>query len=176
LEVLDERPLVGPTGPSGESEIVPEVEQHDLAAVTAQLEMLAVLVSPSMSGACLPTARSRMENSTLLACVPTVPPAVVSLIQTIILVPQGEETDLASQTDFFIHNFFKDQSFGDLGSLFGFAKGIKGEMSLECFASPGIAWREWSEVASEASSFVPPAFGSPRGKEKYKISKTFLCP
>src|SRR5262249_16693321 len=74
-QVLDERPLVGPAGPSGESEIVPEVEQYDLAAVIAQPEAFAVLVFPSMSGACLPTARSRMENSTFLARVPTVPPA-----------------------------------------------------------------------------------------------------
>src|SRR5215471_1265735 len=44
FEVLDERPLMGPLGPSGASGVVPEVEQHDLATVIAQLEALAVLV------------------------------------------------------------------------------------------------------------------------------------
>src|SRR5262249_58620277 len=35
---------VGPTGPSGQSDVLPEVEEHDLAAVVAQLEANAVLV------------------------------------------------------------------------------------------------------------------------------------
>src|SRR5262249_47773136 len=43
-QVLDERPLVGPLGPSGESLVIPEIEQDDLAPVVAQLEALAVLV------------------------------------------------------------------------------------------------------------------------------------
>src|SRR5216684_3863028 len=43
-EFLDERPLVRPHGPSGASVLVPEVEQHNLAAVVAQLELFAVLV------------------------------------------------------------------------------------------------------------------------------------
>src|SRR5262249_42415844 len=43
-QVLDERPLVGPLGPSGESLVIPEVEQDDLAPVVAELEALAVLV------------------------------------------------------------------------------------------------------------------------------------
>src|SRR5262249_34308954 len=44
FQVLDERPLVRPLGPSAESLFVPEVEQDDLATVVAQLEALAVLV------------------------------------------------------------------------------------------------------------------------------------
>src|SRR5260370_18632379 len=40
----DERPLVRPTGPSGQSDLLPEIEEHDLAAVVAQLEANAVLV------------------------------------------------------------------------------------------------------------------------------------
>src|SRR5262245_61403528 len=43
-ELLDERPLVRPHGPSGASVLVPEIEQHHLAAVVAQLEPIAVLV------------------------------------------------------------------------------------------------------------------------------------
>jgi hypothetical protein len=38
------RPLVGPLGPSGPSQVVPEVEEDNLAAIVAQLEALAVLV------------------------------------------------------------------------------------------------------------------------------------
>jgi hypothetical protein len=34
----------GATGPSAESELVPEVEQHHLAPVVAQLEAPAVLI------------------------------------------------------------------------------------------------------------------------------------
>src|SRR5262245_54645468 len=41
---FDERPLVRPHGPSGGSVLVPEVEQHHLAAVVAQLELVAVLI------------------------------------------------------------------------------------------------------------------------------------
>src|SRR5262249_13186278 len=44
LQGLDERPLVGPLGSSGESLLMPEVEQHHLAAIVAELEALAVLV------------------------------------------------------------------------------------------------------------------------------------
>ena len=40
----DERPLVGPLAPSGESVFRPEVEQHHLAPVVAELEPRAVLV------------------------------------------------------------------------------------------------------------------------------------
>src|SRR5262249_41370731 len=39
-----ERPLVGPTGPSGQSDVLPEIEEHDLAAVVAQSEANTVLV------------------------------------------------------------------------------------------------------------------------------------
>src|SRR5262249_43172079 len=42
--LLDERPLVRPHGPSGASVLVPEVEQHHLAAVVAQLKLVAVLI------------------------------------------------------------------------------------------------------------------------------------
>src|SRR5262249_24050014 len=45
-EILHERPLVRPQGPSGASVLVPEVEQHDLAPVVAQLELVAVLILP----------------------------------------------------------------------------------------------------------------------------------
>src|SRR5262249_44686688 len=44
FQVLDERPLVGPTGASSQSVFRPEVEQHDLPTVVAQLELLAVLI------------------------------------------------------------------------------------------------------------------------------------
>ena len=44
FELVDERPLVGPTGPSGHSDLLPEVEQHHLSAVVAQLEANIVLV------------------------------------------------------------------------------------------------------------------------------------
>src|SRR5262249_23597183 len=44
FQLLDERPLVGPLGPSGESLLMPEVEQHHLAPVVAELEALAVLI------------------------------------------------------------------------------------------------------------------------------------
>ena len=43
-QLLDERPLVGPLGPSGDSLLMPEVEKHHLAPVVAQLEALAILV------------------------------------------------------------------------------------------------------------------------------------
>src|SRR5262249_22273255 len=41
----NERPLVGPTGPSGQSDVLPEIEGHDLGAVVAQLEANAVLAN-----------------------------------------------------------------------------------------------------------------------------------
>lgn len=44
FQVLDERPLVGPSGPSHESVFRPEVEQHDFPTVVAQFELLAVLI------------------------------------------------------------------------------------------------------------------------------------
>src|SRR5262245_19579684 len=44
FERLHERPLVGPVGPSDQSVLGPEVEQHDLATEVAQLEAPAVLV------------------------------------------------------------------------------------------------------------------------------------
>src|SRR5690349_16272994 len=43
LQTLHERPLVGPLAPSGQSVFRPEVEQHDLAPVVAELEPHAVL-------------------------------------------------------------------------------------------------------------------------------------
>ena len=42
----DERPLVGPIGPSRQSVLGPEVEQHDFAAVVAEFEGPAILVVP----------------------------------------------------------------------------------------------------------------------------------
>src|SRR5262249_8655479 len=42
--LLEERALVGAQGPAGASGPVPEIKQHHLAAVVAQLEPLAVLV------------------------------------------------------------------------------------------------------------------------------------
>ena len=44
LQLRDERPLVGPTGPSGQSDVLPEIQEHDLAAVVAQFEANAVLI------------------------------------------------------------------------------------------------------------------------------------
>ena len=44
LQILDERPLVGPEGPSLESELAPEIQQDNLALVVGQLEVFAVLV------------------------------------------------------------------------------------------------------------------------------------
>ena len=44
FQVLDERPLVGPTGASNQSVFRPEVEQHHLPTVVAQFELLAVLI------------------------------------------------------------------------------------------------------------------------------------
>src|SRR5262249_23515072 len=44
LQVLNERPLVGPLDPSAKSVLVPEVEQDDFAPVVAEFESLAVLV------------------------------------------------------------------------------------------------------------------------------------
>ncbi len=44
FQVLDERPLVGPTGASSQSAFRPEVEQHHLPTVVAQFELLAVLI------------------------------------------------------------------------------------------------------------------------------------
>ena len=44
VQLRHERPLVGPTGPSGQSHLLPEIEEHDLAAVVAQIEANAVLV------------------------------------------------------------------------------------------------------------------------------------
>ena len=44
LQILDERPLVGPTGPSIQSVFRPEIEQHHLPAVVAQFEWLVVLI------------------------------------------------------------------------------------------------------------------------------------
>src|SRR5262245_9224488 len=44
LQLRHERPLVGPSGPSGPSELRPEIEQHDLAPVVAELELLPVLI------------------------------------------------------------------------------------------------------------------------------------
>jgi len=41
-----ERPLVGPSGPSGQSEFAPEIEQHHFSAIVAQLELLPVLILP----------------------------------------------------------------------------------------------------------------------------------
>src|SRR5262249_804487 len=46
LQLLDERPLVGPLGPSRQSDKAPEVEQHHLSTMVAKLEALAVLVFP----------------------------------------------------------------------------------------------------------------------------------
>src|SRR5262249_37977817 len=43
-QVHYERPLVGPLGPSRQSHIAPEIEQHHLPAIVAQLEALAVLI------------------------------------------------------------------------------------------------------------------------------------
>lgn len=42
--LLDVRPSVGPTGPSLQSALRPEVQQQDLAAIVAQLERPAALV------------------------------------------------------------------------------------------------------------------------------------
>src|SRR5262245_4387181 len=44
FHLLDERPLVGPTGASRQSVFRPEIEQHHLPAVVAQFEWLAVLI------------------------------------------------------------------------------------------------------------------------------------
>ena len=44
LQFVHERPLVGPTGPSNHSILHPEIEQHDLAAVVAELEVDAFLI------------------------------------------------------------------------------------------------------------------------------------
>ena len=44
FQLLDERPLVGPTGASRQSVFRPEIEQHHLPAVVAQFEWLAVLI------------------------------------------------------------------------------------------------------------------------------------
>ena len=44
FQVLDERPLVGPTGASSQSVFRPEIEQHHLPAVVAQFQLLAVLI------------------------------------------------------------------------------------------------------------------------------------
>lgn len=46
LQSLNERPLVWPGGPSDQSEFAPEVEQHDLATIVAELELLSVLILP----------------------------------------------------------------------------------------------------------------------------------
>jgi hypothetical protein len=44
FQVLHERPLVGPLGPSGQSDVAPEIEQYHLSAIVAELESLAILV------------------------------------------------------------------------------------------------------------------------------------
>ena len=44
FQIRDERPLVWPGGPSGESELAPEIKQHDFAAIVAQSKLPAVLV------------------------------------------------------------------------------------------------------------------------------------
>ena len=44
FQIFDERPLVGPTGASGQSVFRPEVEQHHPPTVVAQFELLAVLI------------------------------------------------------------------------------------------------------------------------------------
>ena len=44
FEIRYERPLVRPGGPSGQSELTPEVEQYDLAAIVGQFEFPTVLV------------------------------------------------------------------------------------------------------------------------------------
>jgi hypothetical protein len=38
FEIRYERPLVSPSGPSGQSEFTPEIQQHDLAPIVAQFE------------------------------------------------------------------------------------------------------------------------------------------
>ena len=44
-QLFHERPLVRPVGPSRGSELGPEIKQHDLATIVAQLELLTVLVN-----------------------------------------------------------------------------------------------------------------------------------
>ena len=44
FQIRYERPLVRPGGPSRQSELAPEIKQHDLAAIVTQFELLTVLV------------------------------------------------------------------------------------------------------------------------------------
>lgn len=44
FQLVHERPLVGPTGLSGQSVFRPEIEEHDLAAIVAEFESLTVLI------------------------------------------------------------------------------------------------------------------------------------
>jgi hypothetical protein len=73
FQVCHERPLVGPLGPSGESDEAPEVEQHNLATVVAELEGLAVLVLAFDVGASLPILKCRISNNSALAVLPLRP-------------------------------------------------------------------------------------------------------
>jgi hypothetical protein len=58
LQWFHERPLVRPIGPSGGSELGPEVEQHDLATVVAQ-QPIATMARSAAAGLGLPTIELR---------------------------------------------------------------------------------------------------------------------
>jgi hypothetical protein len=74
FQLLDERPLVGPTGASRQSVFRPEIEQHHLPAEVAQFEWLAVLILAINVLGLLADAKWRIEKSSALACSPTGPP------------------------------------------------------------------------------------------------------